>query len=73
MEIFPVNRSTISEISKELLNYIFAEFDRKSPVKNFTYRSEVVNPSQLQEDDISIKLTAEVQRNIYQSGNLSLR
>ena len=73
MEIFPVKRSTISEISKELLNYIFSEFDRKSPIKNFTYRSEVVNPSQLQEDDISIRFTAEVQRNIYQSGNLSFR
>ena len=29
-----VKRSTISEISKELLNDIFAEFDRGSTIKN---------------------------------------
>ena len=32
-EIFTVKRSTISDISKELLNDVFTEFDKSSPIK----------------------------------------
>ena len=41
LEIFAVKRATISEISKELQYDILAEFDRYSPIKNFTDRLEV--------------------------------
>ena len=50
--IFAVKRTTISEISKELLNDIFAKCDRSSPIKNFTDR---LNPGELQVGDISAK------------------
>ena len=53
LDIFAVKRSTISEISKKLLNDIFAECNRSSPVKNFTDR---LNLGELQVDDISAKL-----------------
>ena len=53
LDIFAVKRSTISEISKKLLNDIFAECDRSSPVKNFTDR---LNLGELQVDDMSAKL-----------------
>ena len=36
LEILAVKRSIISEISKEFVNYIFAEFDRSSLIKNIT-------------------------------------
>ena len=48
--------SIISEISKMLLIYIFAEYDRSSPIKNYTDR---LNLEELQVDDISVKFTAE--------------
>ena len=48
--------SIISEISKMLLIYIFAEHDRSSPIKNYTDR---LNLEELQVDDISVKFTAE--------------
>ena len=56
LEIFTVKRSIISEISKELLNYIFAEFDKSSSIKNVTDR---LNLDELQVDGISAKFTAE--------------
>ena len=48
--------SIISEIRKMLLIYIFAEYDRSSPIKNYTDR---LNLEELQVDDISVKFTAE--------------
>ena len=36
LEVFTVNRSTISEIRKDLQNDIFEEFDRSSTIKNIT-------------------------------------
>ena len=56
LEIFAVKRNIISEISKELLNYIFAEFDKSSSIKNVTDR---LNLDELQVDGISAKFTAE--------------
>ena len=56
-EIFVVKRNIVSEISKELLNDIFAEFDGSSRVKNNTDR--FLNLGELQVDDISAKLTNE--------------
>ena len=53
--IFAVKTSTILEISKELLNDIFAECDRSSPIKNFT---DSLNLGELEVDDISAKCTA---------------
>ena len=41
MEIFTVKGNAIPEIRNELQNYIFAELDRSSSVKNFSDRSEV--------------------------------
>ena len=41
LEIFTVKGNAIPEIRKELQNYIFAELDRSSSVKNFSDRSEV--------------------------------
>ena len=54
--IFTVKTSNISEISQKLLNYIFAESYRSSPIKNFTDR---LNLGELQVDDMSAKFTAE--------------
>ena len=51
-----MQRSTISEISEELLNDILAEFDRSSSIKNITDR---LNLGELQVDNISAKFTAE--------------
>ena len=60
MEIFAVKSNTVSEISEELLNDIFVEFDRSSPNKNFTDRSEEVKSSGwLQVDGLSAKYVAE--------------
>ena len=36
LEILTVKRSTISDINKELLNDVFAEFDNSSPIKGTT-------------------------------------
>ena len=35
-EVFAVEGKIVSEISKELLNDVFAEFDRRSRIKNIT-------------------------------------
>ena len=49
-------RSTVSWISKELLNDIFAEVDRSNQIKNFT---DKLNLGELQVDNTSVKFTAE--------------
>ena len=36
LEVFTVNRSTISEIRKDLQSDIFEEFDRSSTIKDIT-------------------------------------
>ena len=64
MLVFAVKKITIPEISKELLNGIFGECDRSSPIKNFPYR---LNLDELQIDDISAKFTVENAKNIYKS------
>ena len=56
MEIFPVKRNIISDISKELLNYIFAELNRSSRIKNIADRLDL---GELRVDDISAEFTAE--------------
>ena len=58
LEIFAV-KTSISEISKELLNDIFSKLDRRSTIKKFTDRAERLILGELQVDDISTKLTAE--------------
>ena len=70
MLVFAVKRITIPEISKELLNGIFGECDRSSPIKNFTYR---LNLDELQIDDISVKFIVENAKNIYKSGKSSFK
>ena len=54
--ILTVNRSPILENIKKLLNDIFAECDRSSPIKKFT---DSLNLGDLQVDDILEKFTAE--------------
>ena len=56
MENFAVKTSTISEINTELLNDIFTEFDRSSPIKNIT---DKLNLAEVEVDNISAKFTAE--------------
>ena len=55
MENFAVKASTISEINTELLNDIFTEFDRSSPIKNITDKLNLV---EVEVDNISAKFTA---------------
>ena len=50
LETFSVKRSTISEITIGLLDDIFKEFDRSSPIKNIT---DMLNRVELKVDDIS--------------------
>ena len=59
LEILAVKATTISEISKELLNDIFPELDRSSTIKKITDRPERLSLGELQVDDILTKLTAE--------------
>ena len=54
---FAVKRNIVSEISKEILDDIFAEFDGSSVIKNITDTS--LNLGELQIDDVSSKFTAE--------------
>ena len=54
--IFAAKSSTISEISKTVLNYIFAEFDRSSLFKNFT---NSLSLGELQVHDLTVRFTAE--------------
>ena len=49
-EIFTLKRRIVSEISQELPNDIFAEFDRNSRIKNITER---LNLGELQVDDVT--------------------
>ena len=57
LKIFAVKRNIFSEISKILLNDIFAEFDGSSPIENII--TDSLNLSELEVDDISAKITAE--------------
>ena len=50
LEIFTLKRRIVSEISQELPNDIFAEFDRNSRIKNITER---LNLGELQVDDVT--------------------
>ena len=69
LEIFTVKNNTNAEISKELLNGIFTEFDRSSLNKNFTDRSEEVKSWLIASRWFICKnLQHKVQRGIYQSG-----
>ena len=54
---FAVKRNIVSEISKEILDDIFAEFDGSSVIKNITDTS--LNIGGLQIDNISPKFTSE--------------
>ena len=45
---------------------LFAEYDRSSPIKNFTDRLNLRR--ELQVDDISAKFTAESTKKLYESG-----
>ena len=49
-EIFTLKRRIVSEISQELPNDVFAEFDRNSRIKNITER---LNLGELQVDDVT--------------------
>ena len=67
MEIFTVKWNVVSEISKVLLNDIFAELDGSSGIKNII--TDRLNLGRLQVDDshiISTKITAESSRKLYQ-------
>ena len=50
LEIFTLKRRIVSEISQELPNDVFAEFDRNSRIKNITER---LNLGELQVDDVT--------------------
>ena len=50
LEIFTLKRRIVSEISQELPNDIFAEFNRNSRIKNITER---LNLGELQVDDVT--------------------
>ena len=56
LEFFAINRNTVSEISREILNYIFADFDGSRPIKNITNRLHLGG---LQIDEMSAVFTAE--------------
>ena len=56
LEFLAVNRNIISEISREILNDIFAESDGSRPIKNITNR---FNLGGLQIDEMSAIFTAE--------------
>ena len=56
MEIFAVKRNIISDISKELLNYIFEKLNRSSQIKNIADRLDL---GELGVDDIAADFTAE--------------
>ena len=56
MEIFAVKRNIISDISKELLNYIFEKLNSSSQIKNIADRLDL---GELGVDDIAADFTAE--------------
>ena len=64
MEIFAVKWNVVSEISKVLLNDIFAELDGSSGIKNII--TDRVNLGGLQVDDISTKITSKSTKKLYQ-------
>ena len=64
MEIFAVKWNVVSDISKVLLNDIFAELDGSSGIKNII--TGRLNLGGLQVDDISTKITAESTKKLYQ-------
>ena len=66
LEIFTLKRRIVSEISQELPNDIFAEFDRNSRIKNITER---LNLGELQVDNVTTNY-GRVQGYIHQSGKL---
>ena len=50
---------------------LFAEYDRSSPVKNFTDRLNLCR--ELQVNDISATFSAESTKNLYESGKSGFR
>ena len=56
MEIFAVKRNIISDISKELPNYIFEKLNSSSQIKNIADRLDL---GELGVDDIAADFTAE--------------
>ena len=65
--MFAVKLNFVSEISKVLLNDIFAELDGSSGIKNII--TDRLNLGRLQVDNshiISTKITAESSRKLYQ-------
>ena len=56
MEIFAVKRNIISDISKELLNYIFEKLNSSSQIKNIADRLDL---GELGVDDIAADFMAE--------------
>ena len=68
MAIFAVKWNVVSEISKVLLNDIFAELDGSSAIKNIITDSDSdrLNLGGLQVDDISTKITTESTKKLYQ-------
>ena len=56
-----IERNIVLEISKEILNDIFQDFDENIRIKKTTDR---LNFGELQVVDISAKCTLEIQRNI---------
>ena len=67
MEIFAVKWNVVSDISKVLLNDIFAELDGSRGIKNIiTGLVNLLNLGGLQVDDISTKITAESTKKLYQ-------
>ena len=69
MEIFAVKWNVVSDISKVLLNDIFAERDGISGIKNIITDKLVKSfKSWLQVDNMSTKITAENMKKLYQWG-----
>ena len=62
--MFAVKLNFVSEISKVLLNDIFAELDGSSGIKNII--TGRLSLGGLQVDDISTKITAESTKKLYQ-------
>ena len=71
MEIVVVKRNIFLEISKVLLNDIFAELDRRSWIMDIL--TNILNLDELQVDHMLAKIRQKVRRNIYQSGKSSFK
>ena len=72
MEIFDVKWNIVSEISKVLLNDIFAELDGSSGIKNIISYTDRLNIGELRVDNISAKITRKTTKKLYQQGKLRL-